>query len=406
VPTTPVRVCNVITHLEVGGATEAAINACAHVDAERFRTVLVCGPSPAGERDARPLADELGVDVIVLPSLARPIRPGRDLATLRALRRTFRSWHPDIVHTHSSKAGFLGRRAARREGVAVVHTVHGWSFHDHMAAATRALYVGLERRAARWTDRIVTVSDLDRDKGLAAGIGAPEQYTVIHELNDVGRFLAADRNRAEARRRLGLGGAQPVIGTLGRLSEQKDPATFVRAAAAVSVEVPDARFVMIGDGPLRTDVERLAAKLGLQDRFLVTGVRRDVAEVLAGLDVFILTSRWEGMPLVIPQAMASDVPVVASTADGNRELVRDGENGLLASPGAADAFAAGAVRLLRDASLRERFVTAGRQTARRFTLDETVPRLERVYGECASEKFIASAATEAEDVTKRSPQDP
>ena len=398
----PLRVCNVITHLEVGGATEAAINACAHVDAERFTTALVCGPSPAGERDARPLADELGVEVVVIPSLVRPIRPGRDLGAVRALRRTFRSWRPDIVHTHSSKAGFLGRLAARREDVAgIVHTVHGWSFHDHMTRSTRAFYVGLERRAARWTDRLVTVSELDRRKGLSAGIGAPDRYTVVRELNDVGRFLAADHNPAEALRRLGLARDQPVVGTLGRLSEQKDPATFVRTAAAISVQVPDARFVMIGDGPLRPEVERLAADLGLHDRFLVTGVLRDVAEVLPALDVFVLTSRWEGMPLVLPQAMASEVPVVASTADGNRELVHDGDNGLLAPPGAPDAFAEHAVRLLRDPSLRERLVTAGRQTARGFTLDETVPRLERVYRECAG-----SPAAETEDVTKRSPEDP
>jgi glycosyltransferase involved in cell wall biosynthesis len=399
--TSPLRVCNVITHLEVGGATEAAINACAHVDAEQFTTILVCGPSPAGERDARPQADELGVDVVVVPELVRPVRPQRDLAALRALRRTIRRWRADVVHTHSSKAGFVGRLAARREGVAgVVHTVHGWSFHDHMPRVTRALYVGLERRAARWTDRIVTVSELDREKGLAAGIGDPDQYAVVHELNDVAAFLA-DHEREDARRRLGMEGADPIVGTLGRLSDQKDPATFVRAAAAVSVEVPAARFVMIGDGPLRRDVERLAADLGLGERFVVTGVRRDVAEVLSGLDVFVLTSRWEGMPLVLPQAMASAVPAVASSVDGNRELVRDGVNGLVAPPGAADAFAERVLRLLRDRGLRARLVAAGRQTAEQFTLGVTVPQLERVYREA-----VGSAPTEAEDVTKRAPQDP
>jgi len=254
-PTIRLRVCHVITHLEVGGATEAAINSCAHVDPARFTAVLVCGRSPAGERDARPLADELGVEVVTLPSLGRPIRPFRDLEALRALRRTFREWHPDVVHTHSSKAGFLGRVAARRERVTgIVHTVHGWSFHDHMPRAERALYIGLERRAARWTDRIVTVSELDREKGLAARIGTTERYTVIHELNDVARFLAADRDRAKARARLGLEEDGPVVGTLGRLSDQKDPATFVRAAAGISSQVPDSRFVMIGDGPLRSDV--------------------------------------------------------------------------------------------------------------------------------------------------------
>jgi glycosyltransferase involved in cell wall biosynthesis len=291
------------------------------------------------------------------------------------------------VHTHSSKAGFVGRIAARRERVAgVVHTVHGWSFHDHMPRAQRIVYVGLERRAARWTDRIVVVSELDRRKGLAARIGAPDRYTMIHELNDVGRFLAAAGDREQARRHLGIEGSVPLVGTLGRLSEQKDPATFVRVAANVAARLPDARFVMIGDGPLRSEAERLSVQLGLGERLVITGVRRDVPEVLPGLDAFLLTSRWEGMPLVLPQAMACDVPVVTTTADGNRELVRDRDNGLLADPGAVDALADRVVEVLRDATLCERLVSRGRETAEGFRLEHTVPQLEDVYRSCVSDR--------------------
>jgi glycosyltransferase involved in cell wall biosynthesis len=265
----------------------------------------------------------------------------------------------------------------------VIHTVHGWSFHDYMPRRRRSLFIGVERLAARWTDRIVTVSDLDRAKGLAAMIGTAERYSIIHELNDLEPFLRARGDRAAARARLGVGPDGPVIGTVGRLSDQKDPSTFVHAAAAIIAEGRQAQFVWVGHGPLRGHVEQLVGDLGLGHRFRFTGARRDVAEILPAFDVFLLTSLWEGMPPVIPQAMACGVPVVASTADGNRELVCDGENGLLAPARAPEQFARRVVDLLRDADLRARLVQAGAETAKEFTLTRTIPQLEQLYTECA-----------------------
>ena len=377
------RVLNVITHLDAGGATDAALNACAYISDERFAPTLVCGPSPEEEGDVRARADRLEVEVVTIPTLRRSIDPIRDVRALRALRRLFRATRPDIVHTHSSKAGFLGRLAARRERTpAVIHTVHGWSFHDYMPKRDRVTFTAVERLAARWTDRIVAVSELDRNKGLAAGIGSFEQYSVIHELNDLDPFLSTHEAPAASRARLGLPADAPVIGTVGRLSDQKDPTTFVHSAAAVAAEIPEARFVMVGHGPLRRDVERVVGELGLRDRFLLTGVRADIPAILRSFDVFLLTSLWEGMPLVIPQAMACRVPVVASTADGNRELIRDDHNGLLAPPSSPDQFARGVVRLLREKDLRDRLVHQGTRTAKDFTLAHTIPQLENVYLDC------------------------
>jgi glycosyltransferase involved in cell wall biosynthesis len=373
-----VRVVHVITRLIVGGAQEAAILACARVDRDEFESVLVIGPQTGSEGSLRPMADELGVPVVVVPDLVREIAPRRDRRALHQLRQVLRDQRPDIVHTHSSKAGVLGRRAAQREQVpAVVHTVHGWSFHDHMPRWRRAVYRRLERRAARWSDRIITISELDREKGLGAGIGTPEQYDVIHELNDLARYDGAGAPE-DARAQLGLPSDAFVVGTVGRLSEQKDPLTWIRVAAQVAEAVPAARFVMVGDGPLRPDVERRAAELGIGDALTLTGLRDDVPDLLPAFDVFLLTSRWEGLPLVIPQAMASGIPVVASTADGNREAVRARENGLLASPGDPAGFA-GAVLELRDRALASRLVAAGRTTARDFALERTIPELEQVY---------------------------
>ena len=380
------RVCHVITRLIIGGAQEAAVNACAYVDRDAFPSVLVTGPQTGAEGDLRPLARELDVPIIELPSLVREISPRHDPRALRDLRHVLREHRPEIVHTHSSKAGLLGRRAAHREHVpVVVHTVHGWSFHDHMPGWQRTVYRQLERRAAPWTDRLVTISRLDREKGLGARIGTPAQYEVIHELNDLSRY--GGRSQASARDRLGLPTDAFVVGTVGRLSEQKDPETWVRAAATVAAAAPAARFVMVGDGPLRPEVGRLARELGIADRLLLTGLRDDVPELLAAFDVFLLTSRWEGLPLVIPQAMASSVPVVASTADGNREAVRHGENGLLATS-SPDAFAA-QVLSLRDRELSRRLTATAIETARDFSLERTIPQLEAVYRDCAAEKVDA-----------------
>lgn len=375
-----VRIHHVITRLIVGGAQEAAVLACGRVDRDRFDATLVTGPQIGTEGSLRPMADTLGVPTVVVPELVRELAPGKDLRAQRALRQLFRAQRPDIVHTHSSKAGLLGRWAAHREQVpVVVHTVHGWSFHDHMQRAVRAAYVRLERRAAHWCDHIVTVSDLDRDKGLAAGIGKPDQYTTIPELNNLAPYEARAGERSRARRDLGLPVQGAVVGTVGRFVEQKDPSTWLRAAARIARRRLDTRFVMIGDGPLRAETERAAADLGLADRLVTPGLRDDVPALLPALDVFLLTSRWEGSPLVIPQAMASGVAVVASGADGNRELVRHRETGLLVPVHDPESTAAAVLELLADDDLRARLAVAAREQARDFGLDRTIPRLEALY---------------------------
>jgi glycosyltransferase involved in cell wall biosynthesis len=305
---------------------------------------------------------------------------------LRSLGRILRVLQPDVVHTLSSKAWILGRFAARCDHVpAVVHTVHGWAFHEETPPWTRAAYVSLERHAARWTDRIVTVSNLDRDKGLRARIGAPSQYRTIHEIDDLSRYSSGAAARSAARGALRLPLDAFVVGTVGRLSEQKDPETWVRTAALVADRAPHARFVMVGDGGLRPVVERLAAECGIADRLLLTGLRDDVPEILPAFDVLLLTSRWEGLPLVIPEAMASGVAVVASAVDGNREVVRDGHNGLLAAPSQPVRFADAVLRL-HDRDLVAALVAEAHETARGFSRERTVPQLEQLYTDCVRDR--------------------
>src|SRR5688500_10837353 len=183
------RVCQVVTHLDIGGATQAALNSCAYLDRNRFDSWLVSGPPPSAAGDAAAQAQDLGVEVVTVPRLVRQISPAADAAARSELRRIFRERRPHVVHTHSSKAGALGRFAARREGVpVVVHTVPGWRLHDYMPSWQRRAYLALDRLAARWTDAWVTVSDSDRAKGLGAGIGSPDRYEPIYEINDLAPF--------------------------------------------------------------------------------------------------------------------------------------------------------------------------------------------------------------------------
>lgn len=373
-------VCHVITRMIVGGAQENTMYSCAHVDPDRFASLLVTGPETGPEGSLHEEVKDLGIRTIVLPSLVRAISPGTDAAALAALVRLFRRERPHIVHTHSSKAGILGRLAARIARVpAIVHTVHGWSFHDHMPAWKRAAYIRAERAVSRSTDRLVFVTERDRRKGSDERIGDADRYVTIRSGIDVDAFRLARSERREARRRLSLPDDVPVVGSVTRLSQQKDPRTFVAAAALVANRSPEARFVLVGDGPLRDELRAAAQKAGLGERITFAGLRRDVPHLLPAFDVFVLTSLWEGLPRVIPQAMAAQIPVVAAGVDGVLEAIVDGETGLLYRPGDPAHLADAVLRVLAEPALAERLAASGADRAEVFSLETMIADLERLY---------------------------
>jgi glycosyltransferase involved in cell wall biosynthesis len=286
-----------------------------------------------------------------------------------------------IVHTNSSKAGVLGRIAAKLAGVPViVHTVHGWSFHEHMSPLRRRLFVALEKLAASFTDAMIVVAEPDIEKGLRVGIGRSEQYQIIRSAISLDKFDPATVDGPAVRRELGLPLDAPVLGNVGRFSPQKNPLDWVRVAARVARKLPDCRFLLVGDGPLRNDVEALIEEHGLTDRFVLTGLRRDVPRMLAAMDLFLLTSLWEGLPRVIPQAMSMCVPVVANRADGTVEAIAHGETGFLAEPGDLDALAQHCLTLLCDPAQRHAMGERGRTFAtHEFDVQEMVARIDRLY---------------------------
>lgn len=385
-----VRVLHIITRLIVGGAQENTIETCHRLDPERFQVDLLSGPQLGSEGELFSTVDRGRVGLTVLPWLVRELNPPKDLVALIALWKCIRKGRYRIVHTHSSKAGILGRIAARLAGVPViVHTVHGWGFHDRMGWARKRLYVALERRCGRFTDRLITVSDRDAKTGTALGIAGADRYLTIRSAIDLNPYLGDGEYREAARKALGLEADAPVVGSVGRLSRQKAPDSFVKMAAEVLAHTPRATFLYVGDGPLRPEITEMLERLGIADRVRLAGLRRDVPELLRAMDVFVLLSRWEGLPRALSQAMAAGLPVVATDVGGARELVRDGVTGFLVPPGEYRTAAEMVGRLLGDVELRRRMgLEAKRSLPAEFAVETMVGRIEALYEELLRAKGV------------------
>jgi glycosyltransferase involved in cell wall biosynthesis len=385
-------VLQIITRLIVGGAQETVMYAAALLDPDRFRVDVLCGPQTGSEGSLIEEVRAAGVPLTILPEMVREISPIKDLQALCKMVRLLRDNPHTIVHTNSSKAGILGRIAAFLARVPViVHTVHGWSFHDHMSPLARLTFIALERLTARMTAALVVVTRQDIDKGLEVGIGKPEQYHVIRSAISLEEFAPANADRRAVREMLGLPPDVPVLGNVGRFSPQKNPLDWVRVAGKVASELPECHFLLVGDGPLRPQVEGCLAEEGISDRAVLTGLRRDIPEMLAAMDVFLLTSLWEGLPRVIPQALAMELPVVANRADGTVEAILHGEVGYLCDSGDMDALAIHCLQLLRDPQLRHAMGRKGRKwAAREFDVRQMVAQIDGLYDELLAHHWNAA----------------
>jgi glycosyltransferase involved in cell wall biosynthesis len=372
------RILHLITRLELGGAQQNTLFCTEHHDRGLFEVDLIAGQGGLLDGEALEIPD---VRVELLTSLRHAISPFHDARALYQLRAYFKKRRIDLVHTHSSKAGILGRAAALLAGVpAIVHTIHGWSFNPTQPAALRTSYLSLERGAAGDTDRLVAVSAKNRSGGLERRIGRPEQYVLLRSGIDSAEFRRPAVDRATLRRELGFDDSHTVVGSVACLKPQKAPLDFVRAAAASHQRDASFRFFIAGDGELRPALEALIRELGLQDVVRLLGWRRDIPDLLHAMDVFLLTSLFEGLPRAVLQAMAAGVPVVATAVDGTPEVVEHGVSGLLMPAGRPDAAADRLLQMARDDLLRQRCVDAGRRRVdRSFDIRRMVRELEQLY---------------------------
>jgi glycosyltransferase involved in cell wall biosynthesis len=384
-----IRVLQAITRMIVGGAQLHALHLCQRLDPCRFETELLTGPELGPEGDLLTAA-RASVSTTVVEPLGREIRPLRDLRAYRMVREHLRRRRFHIVHTNTSKAGILVRRAARAAEVPViVHTVHGWQWTHARTGWMNRFIIASEREAARYTDRLVVVAGKDREKGLAAGVGRPEQYVLIESAIALDRFDPARVRGDLFRASRGIPPGAPVAGTVGRFAYQKAPEVMLSAARRILSEHPEAHFVYVGDGPQREDVLGRMGDFAGNKRLHLVGLQEDVVPILAAFDVFLLSSRYEGLPRVVVEAMAMEKPVVSTPADGVVEVVVPGETGVLVPHGDDAALAREALTLLRDRERACALGRRGRETAVvRFDLDTMIHRTERLYDELLREKGL------------------
>jgi glycosyltransferase involved in cell wall biosynthesis len=341
---------HVITRLIAGGAQENTILSCQAL-LDRFEILLVTGPPEGREGSLIEDARRRGVEVVVLDELVRPVSPRRDLAALGRLRGIFESGRPDIVHTHSSKAGIVGRAAAWTANVpVVVHTNHGLPFYDDQPAATRAVYWTLEKVAAAVTDRVVCVGEEMRRKSIAARLGTPDQFEVVYSGIETDRFVEA----ASCRDCLGIGADVPVVGLVSRMATHKGHRFLVDAAP------PGVHLLFVGDGEEREAIEKRVAERGVKATFAGHVPPEAVPDLIASMDVLVHPSIWEGLPRAAVQALLVGRPVVAFDCDGAREVVIDGVTGRLVPPKSVDGLSSAIRELLARSDRGRSLGLAGR----------------------------------------------
>ena len=379
---------HVITRLTLGGSAENTVSSMV-----ALATVGYGGPLAVSlaESDAASVQDarRRGVELLDVPSLGR--EPGaRDAAALLTLTRMMRRLRPGIVHTHTSKAGFLGRLAARLARVpAVIHQPHGHIFYGYYSGPRTALYVGLERLAARWTDRMITLTERGTEEHLARGIGRREQYRTVPSGVPTAELRAHAPARAAARLRLGLAPEAFVIAGLGRLVPVKGFDLLVDALPTIAAVAPSVRVVLVGDGPERAALQAQAALRGVGERVLITGATDDIAGYLAAADVLAAPSRNEGMGRALVEAMALGLPVVGADVGGIPAVIVDGETGRLVAAGDPEALARALAALGRDPALRVKLGAAASARAELFSTTVAHAAMRAVYDDLARAKGLA-----------------
>ncbi len=379
-------ICHIITKLELGGAQEVALFTVAHLDRTRFRPVLVCGPDGLLTTEAMALP---GVEVVIIQTLCREIRPIRDLKALIMLVHLLSRLRPSVVHTHSSKAGILGRWAAWLAGIPViVHTIHGFGITPTQPALFRHLLIALERFTGLVTTHWVAVAKADIEAGLRWRLFSRDKVTLIRPGIDPRRFQASlsQVDRDQLRTELGVGREELLVGTVACLKPQKAPQDFVRVATLVCSRIASARFVLVGDGELRHAVEEQIQNARLENRVQIVGWRRDVAGLMQALDAFLLTSHWEGLPRVLLEARTSRLPVVATRVGGAAEAIVEGYHGWLCESGDVQGLADRICQILTDRDYRELLRRNGGILPSEFDIYEMVKQYEQLYAGLLSDR--------------------
>ncbi|MEI6831870.1 MAG: glycosyltransferase family 4 protein [Candidatus Omnitrophota bacterium] len=375
-----INILYIITKLELGGAQKQLLSLVRGLDKERFNPYILTAYDGLLVDAAKTIPN---LKLIRCRLLERPIRPIKDTLALFFIYRFIKNNKIDIVHTHSSKAGILGRLAAKAAGVRIIiHTVHGWSFHDYQVGIIYYFYLFLEKLCAQFSSAIVVVSRWDKRQAARQLVGRQDKYKLIRYAINY-EELKNNTEGSKVRKEFGLSEADLVIGMVACFKPQKAPLDFIKLASVIKKDFPNAKFILVGDGIEREKVRALINKLNLKEQVILTGWRHDVASILFCLDIFVLTSLWEGLPIAVLEAMATGLPVIATDTGGISEVVLHGKTGYLVKPGDIEALQGRLKELLMNPSLRKEFANQAITTLgfNEYSLDNMLKNTSQLYSD-------------------------
>ena len=382
-----IRVLHIHTMPIISGSGINTFLSMRGMDKTLYDTELLCAPGG-------PLIDLVrswNMKVRTLKSLVQPLNPIKDLLALTTMTFFLRHNPYHIVHTHNSKAGFLGRLAAKLAGIPViVHTVHGFAFHDEEPSWRQWLFRTLERLASRWCDKMIFISQPLIDWGLRERVTSEKKTVKIYSGIELDRFSPVSEEVKEGiRKKWGIARDDAVIGIVSKLWEGKGHLTLIEAFKKIKSEIQNARLVIVGEGYLYDHLVKYVDNLGLKEAVLFTGFQSDVSEIIASFDVAVLPSFFEGMGRVLLEAMAMEKPVVASRVGGIPDLVEHGVNGFLVTPGDVDELAESLIKTLGDKELAEKMGKEGRKMiSEKYSADHMVGSIERLYRDLLAMKGV------------------
>jgi len=356
--TKKIKVLHIITYLPVGGAQDNTLITVEDLDKARYDVTLLCARK--GEWVDRALAVR-NLKIIFIDELLRKIHPVYDLVAFFRIFRLIRIEKYDIVHTHSSKPGFSGRLAAKMAGVPiVVHTIHGFPFHEFMNPVASKFFILLERLLSKFSDKLITVSKLNMKKAISLKLAGKDKFVNIYSGIRYNKFQGPF-NTIKIKQSLHISSSLKIVGMIGRLSEQKAPQFFIQSIPEVLKQHKKTHFILVGDGELRKPLEKLCRRLKIEDCVHFLGYRDDIPELLSIMDVFVLPSLWEGLGRSLTEALYMKRPVIASDVEGVPELIEHGKTGLLVKPKDKNSISSAILYLLKNPDIAIKLGNQGRR---------------------------------------------
>lgn len=382
-----IKVCHIITRLDRGGSATNTVETVARLNPSRYETFLICGLTHDPDGTIETLLRQKNIRYKFIPELVRDVSLLKDVHAFFTLLGFLRQNRFDIVHTHSSKAGILGRWAARFAGVKhIIHTPHGHVFYGYFSPWLTAIFLFAEQLTARITDKIITLTEKGKTEHVQLKIGSPEKFIPVYSGIDIN--AAADRAPdIHLRDRYGIHKSDIVIGTVTRLVTIKGVEHLIRAVGSLRSRHPNVRLMIIGEGPLKDELAKFVSELALTDSVVFCGFHNDPLPFFHAFDIFCLPSLNEGMGRVILEAMACGKPVVASDTGGIPELVQDGVTGFLCPIADPGSIAAAIEKLINNNQLCREFGAAGKKAATaKFSIEKMISDIENIYTDALSNK--------------------